>query len=87
MQVKFLHLHKHCIECSHIVCQKYICKYQIRPGKHFGSVQLIFENWSGGPVDFFIHKPKFSKFNKCQHADMVADAEVATWRCQVLDAR
>ena len=25
----------------------------IRPGKNFGSGQLIFENWSGGPVEVF----------------------------------
>ena len=55
--------------------------------KNFGSVPLIIENWSGGPEDFLIHKPKFSKSNKCQHADMGADAEFGTWRCEVLDAR
>ena len=52
-----------------------------RNKKHFGSGQLIFENWSGGPVDIFLEPhPKFSKSNKYYHADMVADAEVATWR-------
>ena len=36
-------------------CQNYF-KFEkvIRPGKkNFGSGQLIFENWSGGPVDVF----------------------------------
>ena len=35
----------------------------IRPGKkNFGSGQLIFENWSGGPVEFFFEpQPIFSK--------------------------
>ena len=58
-------------------------------GKEKTSGQLIFENWSGGPVDVFSlePQPKFSKSNKCQHADMNADAEVATCSCQVLDAR
>ena len=33
--------------------------------KNFGSAQLIFENWSGGPVDvFFEPQPKFSKSNE-----------------------
>ena len=45
----------------------------VRPGKtNFGSGQLIFENWSGGPVDvfFFEPQPKFSKSNESQHAEM-----------------
>ena len=36
----------------------------LRPGKkNFGSGQLSFENWSGGPVEvfFFEPQPKFSK--------------------------
>ena len=28
----------------------------LRPGKNFGSGQLIFENWCGGPVDVFLTK-------------------------------
>ena len=48
--------------------------------KNFGSGQLIFENWYRGPVDFFLEpQPKFSKSNECQHVEMDADAEVATW--------
>ena len=32
---------------------------EIRPGKkNFGSGQLIFENWSGGPVDVFFFEPQ-----------------------------
>ena len=52
----------------------------IRPGKNFGPGQMIFENWSGGPVDvFFLEpQPKFSKSNEYQHTEMDADAEVAT---------
>ena len=41
-------------------------KKGFRPGKKkFGSGQLIFENWSGGPVDFFFFEaqPEFSKSN------------------------
>ena len=56
--------------------------------KNFASGQLIFDNWSVGPVDiFFEPQPKFCKSNECQHAKMDANAEVATWRCQVLDVR
>ena len=34
----------------------------LRPGKkNFGSGQLIFENWSGGPVDLFLKPDKSSK--------------------------
>ena len=36
----------------------------IRPGKkNFGSGQLIFENWSGGPVEvfFFLNHNLYSK--------------------------
>ena len=58
--------------------------------KNFGSGQLIFENWSGGPVDFFLEpQPKYmySRSKKCQDADMDADTEVATWRCPELDVR
>ena len=59
-----------------------------RPGrKKFGSGQLIFENWSGGPVDVFSEpQPKFSKSNEYQHAEMDADAEVACAGCQVMAA-
>ena len=38
------------------------------PGiKKTGSGQLIFKNWSGGPVDdfFFEAQPKFSKSDEC----------------------
>ena len=64
---------------------------QFRPGKKlcFGSGQLIFENWSGVPIlnrlFFWNHNLNFPNLIKCQHAEMDADAEAATWRCQVLD--
>ena len=48
----------------------------LRPGKNFGSGQLIFENWSGGKVDIFFTTTKFSKSDECQDAEMDADAEM-----------
>ena len=59
--------------------------------KKFGSGQLIFENWSGGPVAvffFFEPRPKFSKSNKSQQAEMMP---IQSWqpggvRCRVSGA-
>ena len=76
-----------CIESDNFKCT--LWHKELWPGKkNFGSGQLIFENWSGGPVDvfFFEPQPKFSKSSECQHAEMDADAEAATWRCLVMAA-
>ena len=50
--------------------------YKVRPGKiNFGSGQLIIENWSGGPVDFFLEpqpivsKSYFSTSHKTRDPD------------------
>ena len=58
--------------------------------KNFGSGQLIFENWSGGPVAVFFFEPrhKFSKSNESQHAEMMP---IQRWqpggvRCRVSGA-
>ena len=61
---------KHCVFSNIYI---YLNGLTIRPGKkNFGSGQLIFENWSGGPVDiFFEPQPKFSKSNESQHAEMM----------------
>ena len=62
-----------------------------RPGKKFGSGQLILENWSGGPVDgfFFEPQPKFSKSKECLHADMDAEQrwQPVAVRCWMSGAR
>ena len=51
----------------------------IRPGKkNFGSGQLIFENWSGGPVDlFFEQQLKFSNqiIFSTSHKDHIVSKE------------
>ena len=59
----------------------------VRPGKKIlGSGQLIFESWSGGPVDgfFFEPQPEFSKSNAtCRHGCRCRSGNL---RCQVLAA-
>ena len=60
-----------CITLATMCLRLYHTK-EIRPGeKNFGSGQLIFENWSGGPADIF--------FNHNLNFPILINANMQTW--------